>query len=282
VLKIKNLTKKFGELRAVDDFSIEIPAGQMVGIIGRSGAGKSTLLRMINRLGDATSGSIIFGEGENAIDVNALKGRPLREWRAHCAMIFQQFNLVPRLDVITNVLMGRINYSSTIKTLLKMFSPAERAFAIRALDRLDVSPQALQRADTLSGGQQQRVAIARALVQEPRLLLADEPISSLDPRNASIVMDALKKINAEDGITVICNLHTLDTAKAYCERIIGMKLGRLVFDGPPKDLTVPLLRDLYGVGEGEEDEEFSTAITSTSIEVATDEPVQNDNGKVAS
>jgi phosphonate transport system ATP-binding protein len=197
-------------------------------------------------------------------------------------MIFQQFNLVPRLDVITNVLMGRINYSSTIKTLLKMFSPAERAFAIRALDRLDVSPQALQRADTLSGGQQQRVAIARALVQEPRLLLADEPISSLDPRNASIVMDALKKINREDGITVICNLHTLDTAKVYCERIIGMKLGKLVFDGPPKDLTVPLLRDLYGVSEDEEDEEFSTAITSTSIEVATDEPVQIDNGEVAS
>jgi len=254
----------------------------MVGIIGRSGAGKSTLLRMINRLGDATSGTIIFGEGDDAIDVNALKGRPLREWRARCAMIFQQFNLVPRLDVITNVLMGRINYSSTIKTLLKMFSPADRAFAIRALDRLDVSPQALQRADTLSGGQQQRVAIARALVQEPRLLLADEPISSLDPRNASIVMDALQKINREDGITVICNLHTLDTAKVYCERIIGMKLGKLVFDGPPKDLTVPLLRDLYGVGEGEDDEEFSTAITSTSIEVATDEPVQNDNGEVAS
>ena len=282
MLKIENLTKKFGELKAVDDFSIEISTGQMLGIIGRSGAGKSTLLRMINRLGDATTGSIIFDEGDNAIDVNALKGRPLREWRAHCAMIFQQFNLVPRLDVITNVLMGRINYSSTIKTLLKMFSPAERAFAIRALDRLDVSPQALQRADTLSGGQQQRVAIARALVQEPRLLLADEPISSLDPRNASIVMDALKKINKEDGITVICNLHTLDTAKVYCERIIGMKLGKLVFDGPPKDLTVPLLRDLYGVSEDEEDEEFSTAITSTSIEVAADEPVQNDNGKVAS
>ncbi len=282
MLKIKNLTKKFGELKAVDDFSIEIPTGQMLGIIGRSGAGKSTLLRMINRLGDATSGSIIFGKGDNAIDVNALKGRPLREWRAHCAMIFQQFNLVPRLDVITNVLMGRINYSSTVKTLLKMFSPAERAFAIRALDRLDVSPQALQRADTLSGGQQQRVAIARALVQEPRLLLADEPISSLDPRNASIVMDALKKINREDGITVICNLHTLDTAKAYCERIVGMKLGKLVFDGPPKDLTVPLLRDLYGVGVGEDDEEFSTAITSTSIEVVTDKPVQNNNGEVAS
>jgi phosphonate transport system ATP-binding protein len=176
--------------------------------------------------------------------------------------------------------MGRINYNNTVKTLLKQFSPAERAFAIRALDRLDVSAQALQRADTLSGGQQQRVAIARALVQEPRLLLADEPISSLDPRNASIVMDALQKINREDGITVICNLHTLDTAKVYCERIIGMKEGRFVFDGPPKDLTVPLLRDLYGVGEDEDDEEFSTAITSTSIEVATDEPDQNDTKDV--
>jgi phosphonate transport system ATP-binding protein len=271
MLRLKNLTKSFGDLNAVDNISLDIPDGQMVGIIGRSGAGKSTLLRMLNRLGDATSGDIIFGEGADAIDVNALKGKDLRVWRAHCAMIFQQFNLVPRLDVITNVLMGRIGYKSTVHTLLKMFTPAERAFAIRALDRLDVSPQALQRADTLSGGQQQRVAIARALVQEPKLLLADEPISSLDPRNAAIVMDAIAQINKEDGITVICNLHTLDTAKAYCERIIGMKHGVCVFDGPPSGLTVPMLRDLYGVGEDDEDEEFSTAITSTSIEVVTDD-----------
>ncbi len=271
MLKLVGLTKKFGDLKAVDSVSIEVPEGQMIGIIGRSGAGKSTLLRTINRLGDATSGAIFFGEGDNAIDVNALKGRALREWRAHCAMIFQQFNLVPRLDVITNVLMGRIGYNGTMKTLLKLFSPAERAFAINALDRLDISPQALQRADTLSGGQQQRVAIARALVQEPKLLLADEPISSLDPRNASIVMDALQTINREDGITVICNLHTLDTAKTYCERIIGMKQGTFIFDGPPSELTLDLLREIYGVGEDEDDEEFSTAITSTSIEVATDE-----------
>jgi len=276
VLKITALTKRFGDLKAVDNVSIDIPDGQMIGIIGRSGAGKSTLLRTINRLGDATSGKILFGEGENAIDVNALKGRALREWRSHCAMIFQQFNLVPRLDVITNVLMGRINYSSTAKTMLKMFSPEERAFAIRALDRLDVSAQALQRADTLSGGQQQRVAIARALVQEPRLLLADEPISSLDPRNASIVMDALLKINREDGITVLCNLHTLDTAKTYCERIIGMKQGSFVFDGSPSDLALNLLRDIYGVGEDDDDEEFSTAITSTSIEVVSDDSGQQD------
>ena len=271
MLTLRNLTKQFGDLKAVDDISLEIPTGQMVGIIGRSGAGKSTLLRMINRLGDSTSGDIIFREGDEDIDVNNLRGLELRQWRARCAMIFQQFNLVPRLDVITNALMGRIGYNGTLRTLLKMFSPAERAFAIRALDRLDVSPQALQRADTLSGGQQQRVAIARALVQEPKLLLADEPISSLDPRNAGIVMDAIAKINREDGITVICNLHTLDTARAYCERIIGMKQGVIVYDGSPDGLTVQLLRDLYGVGEDDEDEEFSTAITSTSITTTTDE-----------
>ena len=270
MLKLERLTKQFGDLKAVDGISVEIPAGQMVGIIGRSGAGKSTLLRMINRLGDATVGDITFNDGGEMIDVNKLKGKALRQWRARCAMIFQQFNLVPRLNVITNALMGRIGYNSTVRTVFEVFSPAERAFAIQALDRLDVSSQALQRADTLSGGQQQRVAIARALVQEPRLLLADEPISSLDPRNASIVMEALRKINREDGITVICNLHTLDTARTYCERIIGMKLGSIVFDGNPAELTVPLLRDLYSVGEDEDDEEFSTAITSTSIEVTTD------------
>ncbi len=280
MLKLEGLTKRFGDLTAVDAVDLEVPNGQFIGIIGRSGAGKSTLLRMINRLGDASEGDISFENDGQVIDVNNLKGNQLRNWRARCAMIFQQFNLVPRLDVITNVLMGRVNYSGTVKTLLKLFSPAERAFAIRALDRLDISAQALQRADTLSGGQQQRVAIARALVQEPRLLLADEPISSLDPRNASIVMDALRKINREDGITVLCNLHTLDTAKTYCERIIGMKQGAFIFDGPPSDLSLNMLRDIYGVGEGEDDEEFSTAITSTSIEVATDKPDKKNNGKV--
>ena len=265
MLKITNLTKQFGELKAVDNLSLEIPTGQMVGIIGRSGAGKSTLLRMINRLSDATSGSIVFErEGADDVDVNSLTGKALRDWRTHCAMIFQQFNLVLRLNVITNVLMGRINYSSTLKTLLMMFKPNERSFAIRALDRLDVSMQALQRADTLSGGQQQRVAIARALVQEPQILLADEPIASLDPRNAQIVMDALRAINKEDGITVICNLHTLDTAKKYCDRVIAMKAGQMVYDGGPDGLTEDLAREVYMTG-GEDDEEFSAAITSTTI-----------------
>lgn len=265
MLKLEHVTKQFGNYRAVNDVSIEVPTGQMLGIIGRSGAGKSTLLRSINRLHDITSGSIVFNDGETSVEVNSLKGRALLTWRAHCAMIFQQFNLVPRLNVITNVLVGRVNYNGTIASLFSRFSAAERAIAVRALDQLGVADQCLQRADTLSGGQQQRVAIARALVQEPKIVLADEPISSLDPRNAQIVMEALRTINKDHGITVIANLHTLDTAKLYCDRIVGMKEGSIVFNGLPKELSEDIARDIYGVGDDAEDEEFSTAITSTAI-----------------
>ena len=141
-------------------------------------------------------------------------------------MVFQQFNLVPRLDVMTNVLMGRLSYQPTVRSLFRLFSAQERALAVMTLDRVEMAPFILKRADTLSGGQQQRVAIARALVQEPQILLADEPIASLDPRSAARVMDILRTINREDGITVICNLHTLDTARAYCERIIGLRTGQ--------------------------------------------------------
>ena len=227
MLKLERLTRKFGSLVAVDDVSFEVPSGQMVGIIGRSGAGKSTLLRMINRLTDATSGRIVCDD----VDVLALKGRRVREWRAHCAMVFQQFNLVPRLSVMTNVLMGRISYHATLPTLLMMFSAQDRKLAIQALQRLDMVSHGLHRADELSGGQQQRVAIARALVQEPKILLADEPIASLDLRNANIVMESLRRINREDGITVMANLHLLETAREYCDRIIGMRKGAIVFDG---------------------------------------------------
>jgi phosphonate transport system ATP-binding protein len=264
MLKIERLTKRFGSLVAVDNVSFEVPTGQMVGIVGRSGAGKSTLLRMINRLTDASSGRIlcddVFGE---EIDVCRLKGRRLREWRARCAMVFQQFNLVPRLSVMTNVLMGRISYHSTLPTLLMMFSDADRALAIRALQRLDMVSHGLHRADELSGGQQQRVAIARALVQEPRMLLADEPIASLDLRNATIVMDSLRRINREDGITVISNLHLLQTAKDYCDRIIGMRKGTIVFDGLPSELSEADARGIYG-GGAPGDEEVELALTATS------------------
>jgi len=263
MLKVERLTKTFGSLVAVDNLSFVVPKGQMVGIIGRSGAGKSTLLRMINRLTDATSGRILCDEvfGKE-IDVCTLQGRRLREWRARCAMVFQQFNLVPRLAVMTNVLVGRISYHPTLSTLLMLFSDQDRTLAIRALQRLDMVSHGLHRADELSGGQQQRVAIARALVQEPMILLADEPIASLDPRSAARVMDILRTINREDGITVICNLHTLDTARTYCERLIGLRKGAIVFDGPPGLLDRNRIEEIYG-GEGED--EVDENITSTTL-----------------
>jgi phosphonate transport system ATP-binding protein len=249
MLELENLCKHFGKVKAVDEINLSFEPGEMVGIIGRSGAGKSTLLRLINRLIDPTSGRIGF-EGR---DIRKLRGADLLRWRARCAMIFQQFNLVPRMDVLSNVLVGRLGYHSTIPTLLKIFSRHEKAMAIQALDRLDMAQTALQRADTLSGGQMQRVAIARALVQEPKLVLADEPIASLDPHNATKVMDALKAINREDGITVISNLHHLATARSYCRRIIGMAVGKVVFDGPPEELTPDKALEVYGT-EGDSEE----------------------------
>ena len=272
-LRIQGLTKKFGQLLAVDNLNFEVPTGQMVGIIGRSGAGKSTLLRMVNRLLDPSEGRVLCDDVfDREVDVCTLRGRQLLEWRSRCAMVFQQFNLVPRLQVMTNVLMGRLNYNSTLGTLLMMFSAKDRSRAIRALQRLDIVSHALYRADALSGGQQQRVAIARALVQEPKILLADEPIASLDLRNATIVMDALRRINKEDGITVICNLHLLQTAKDYCDRIIGMRKGAMVYDGLPSQLTDPIARDIYGGGADADDEEVALAFTATSAPQRTQEP----------
>jgi phosphonate transport system ATP-binding protein len=177
-------------------------------------------------------------------------------------MIFQQFNLVNRLDVLTNVMCGRLYQIPAPRVLLKWFTPTERALAVRALDRLGMAEVAMNRADALSGGQQQRVAIARALMQQPRILLADEPIASLDPMNARLVMDALADINRRDGITVLINLHTLDTARSYCRRIIGMSGGRIVFDGAPGQLTESVLREIYGqAGPQALDER----LTSTSL-----------------
>lgn len=258
MLSLISLSRAFGETRAVDRVTLDIPAGQFVGVIGPSGAGKSTLLRLVNRLVQPTEGTIRFG----ATDVTALRGRRLREWRRDCAMIFQQFNLIDRLDVLTNVLVGRLANHGLLSSMAMHFSEAERLAAAQALDRLGLAHKALERAGTLSGGQQQRVAIARALVQKPRVMLADEPIASLDPGNATRVMDALRRINREDGITVLVNLHTLDTARAYCDRIVAMRAGRVMFDGTARQLTPDVVRDLYGTdGLTEIDE----AITSTAI-----------------
>jgi phosphonate transport system ATP-binding protein len=246
-LQLRGVHRRFGSVVAVDGIDLDVPAGQMLGVIGRSGAGKSTLLRMINRLTEPSAGTIRLG----TIDVTSLTGKALREWRAHAAMIFQQFNLVPRLDVLTNVLIGRLSHRAALPSLLGLFSPEERAMAVTLLERFGLAEVALQRAGTLSGGQQQRVAICRALLQEPKLLLADEPIASLDPHNARLVMDALRTVNRQDGLTVLACLHHLDAARAWCDRVIAMQSGRIVFDDAPAQLSPTKVFDIYGVTEEE-------------------------------
>ena len=270
MLEIRDLTKSFGGNVAVDSVSLAFDRPMMVGVIGRSGAGKSTLLRMINRLTDATSGSIHFGDRE----VSALTGRAMRQWQSECAMIFQQFNLVPRLDVVSNVLHGTLNRRSTLATMFNLYPREDIHRAIDILERLGIAEHAAKRAEALSGGQQQRVAIARAIMQDPRVVLADEPIASLDPMNAQLVMDDLRRIHDEDGRMVICNLHTLDTARRYCDRVIGMRAGRVVFDGTPAQLTTGVARDIYGA-----DASFSEATTSTAI-APLETPVQRAVRKV--
>jgi len=259
LLSVQSVTKVFGSNVAVDQVSFEVEKPAMIGIIGKSGAGKSTFLRMCNRLTEATAGAIHF-EGRNVL---ALKGRQRRQWQSRCAMVFQQFNLVPRMDVVSNVLHGTLNRRSTLASVLNLFPRTDIHRAIDILERLGIADQAAKRAEALSGGQQQRVAIARALMQDPQIILADEPIASLDPLNAQIVMDTLRRIHEEDGRMVIANLHTLDTARQYCDRVIGMRDGRVVFDGPPAALDTARAREIYGA-----DESFSEHSTSTRLEVS--------------
>ena len=252
MLVLDGVSRTFGKGRragvAVRDLSVSIPRGQFVGVIGRSGAGKSTTLRTINRLTEPTAGRITF----DGIDVTALRGAALRDWRRRCAMMFQQFNLVGRLTVMDNVLVGRLCFTPGWRAMTGLWPAADREAAMAALNQFDLAGLAAQRVETLSGGQQQRVAICRALVQEPEIVLADEPVASLDPRNAALVMDALQRLNRHFGLTVICNLHSLDLARRYCDRLLGMAAGRLVLDLPAADLTDAAARDLYGLGAEEE------------------------------
>jgi phosphonate transport system ATP-binding protein len=242
MLELLKVRKCFGDTVAVDDVSLQFRPGEFVGVLGRSGAGKSTLLRMINRLTDPTSGTI----RNDGLEVTALRGEALRHWRRRCAMIFQQFNLCPRLDVITNVLVGVVAERPLAPSLIKLFPAEDRARAILELDALDMAQAALQRAETLSGGQQQRVAIARAMMQQPDVLLADEPVASLDPVNAEVVMDALLGVCRKRHIPVIVNLHSLEIAQHYCDRIVAMARGRVVFDDRPGRLTNEALSQIYG------------------------------------
>jgi len=257
LIEFDNLRKDFGAAAAVKGFTARIEKPIMLGVIGPSGAGKSTLLRMINRLTPATGGAIRI----DGTDILTLEGREKRRWQRDCAMIFQQFNLVPRLDVATNVMLGRLNGMSAFASMFGLFRRRDLEEALAALDRLGIAEHAVKRAEALSGGQQQRVAIARALMQTPKMILADEPIASLDPMNAEIVMTALRRIHEDEGITVMCNLHTLDTARTYCDRVIGMRLGEIVFDGPSSQLTTDVARQIYGAGA-----DFKEASTSTSLE----------------
>lgn len=243
MLNITNLSKCYGDVTALNDVSFDIGESGVVAVIGRSGAGKSTLLRMINRLDKPSSGRIVF-ESE---DILALTGAALRRWRASAAMVFQGYNLAPRLDVLTNVLVGASVDTSALRRLSGMHTEADRLRAAAHLDDLDLLDKALVRAERLSGGQQQRVAIARALMQRPRLILADEPVASLDPQNATIVMDTLVRIAHDRNLPVLCNLHSLELARRYAGRAIGLSSGRVVFDGPISTLTEAAVARIYGI-----------------------------------
>jgi phosphonate transport system ATP-binding protein len=243
MLRIENLRKVFpGGVTAVNDISLTVPDGEFLVIIGLSGSGKSTLLRCINRLVEPTSGKIWLDN----VELTALSPTQLREARKRIGMIFQQFNLVKRSSVLTNVLSGRLGSTSPMQSLFGRFPPREYQRAYANLERVGIPEKANQRADTLSGGQQQRVAIARALMQDPKLMLADEPVASLDPATSHSVMKYLEEINRQDGITVICNLHFLSLARRYATRVIALKAGQIVFDGLPTEIDEDRFRAIYG------------------------------------
>ncbi|MEP0762995.1 MAG: phosphonate ABC transporter ATP-binding protein [Chloroflexota bacterium] len=243
MLKIEHLTKIYDNgVRALQDVSFEVPDGQFLVIIGLSGSGKSTLLRCINRLIEPTEGRIIW----NDTDITDATDEELRQIRRKIGMIFQQFNLVRRAPVMTNVLAGRLGYTNPLWSLVNHFSAEDKRKALEKLDRVGIREKAHIRADQLSGGQQQRVGIARALMQEPALMLADEPVASLDPATSHSVMKYLELLNKEDGITILCSLHFLSLARTYADRIIALKDGRMEFDGLPEEIDDRRFKDIYG------------------------------------
>jgi phosphonate transport system ATP-binding protein len=243
MIKFINVNKIYpGGVQALKDVNIEINDGEFVGIIGLSGAGKSTLLRSINRMNTITSGQILIDEK----DISNLKGKKLRMMRRNIGMIFQSFNLVKRMSVFNNVLTGRVAYHSTFKTLFGMFPKEDKLTALESLDKMGILEKAFVRADKLSGGQQQRVALARALTQQSKIILADEPVASLDPITTVQVMDDFARINKELKITIVANMHHVDLALKYATRIIGIKGGEIVYDGPSSEVTEDILVNIYG------------------------------------
>jgi phosphonate transport system ATP-binding protein len=243
MLKVEHLYKVYPNgTEALKDVSFEVEEGEFLAVIGLSGSGKSTLLRCINRLIEPTSGSIIW----NGVDVTAASGGDIRKIRRQIGMVFQQFNLVKRSSVFANVISGRLGYMSTLPSLFQIISSADRQRAMANLDQVGLAEKAFVRADSLSGGQQQRVGIARALMQDPKLILADEPVASLDPVLAHSILKYLEQLNKERGITVLCSLHFLDLVHRYATRAIALKDGKLVFAGLPQEIDDAQFKTIYG------------------------------------
>lgn len=252
ILKINQLMKRYNDQTlALENINLEVESGEFISVIGPSGAGKSTLLRCINRLIEPTSGEVIF-MGQH---VEKASKSELRKIRAQIGMIFQHYNLVSRLSVLENVLHGRLGYMSSLAGLFNRYSEEEKREAIDWLRKVGLEKEIYKRADELSGGQKQRVGICRAMIQKPRLILADEPIASLDPKSSEIVMETIYQNCLELGIACLVNLHQVDMAKKYSTRIIGIKGGKIVFDGKPDELTDEMSRFIY---EGKENEMYPT------------------------
>lgn len=241
MLEIKNLTVEYGNFRAIDNVSFTIKDGEFVAVIGSSGGGKSSLMKAINLLVKPKSGSIKIDDEEMA----ALSSRKLRMKRRKIGFVFQDYNLIDRLSVIENVLTGRLGYKSSLKSLLGIFSKEEYENAEKALEKVGLSEKLFVRGDELSGGQKQRVAIAKALVQEPKIILADEPVASLDVNSSKIIMEYFKEINRVQGITVIINIHDVNIALKYADRVIALKKGKIVFDGKGSEITDDVLKRVY-------------------------------------
>lgn len=243
MIQFKNVGKIYPNgFQALKNINLEIQDGEFVAIIGLSGAGKSTLLRAINKMHPISSGSLLI-DGK---DISKLEGNNLRMLRRSIGMIFQSFNLVKRASVFNNVLAGRVAYHSTFRTLVGRFPLKDKKIALESLDKMGILDKAYVRADQLSGGQQQRVALARAIAQEPKIILADEPVASLDPITTVQVMDDFLRINKEMGITIIANMHHVDLAVKYARRIIGIKQGEIVYDGPSSEINDEILESIYG------------------------------------
>lgn len=248
ILQIKNLRKVYPNgTQGLKGISFDVKKGEFLVIIGLSGSGKSTLLRCLNRLHDPSEGEIIF-KGK---DIAHIEGSAVRDVRRRIAMIFQHFNLIPRHTVLSNVLMGRLGFMGSFASIFGYFKKEDKEKALRYLNLVGIGEKTKMRADNLSGGQQQRVAIARALTQDPEVLLADEPVASLDPATCHIVMDYLRKVNQELGITIIANLHFLSLVREYATRVIALKAGEIVYEGSPQDINEAWFEKIYGAGTKE-------------------------------